>query len=237
MSALNKLAVKENQEAGVMSSIDLREIINVARVAHGENKVENSHFLKRIEDELEGELEGSKNFRHPQSGAEMRYYDLTRDQCMLVGMRESKAVRRNVLAKLKELQAPVKQITYQEALRQLANEIDAKEQALLERNIAIATKAEIGERREATAMNTASQAVKQRNALQIELDQSQQWSTIKRMEIITGLKFNWRTMKSAGQDLGITPKEVFDPNFGTVKSYHADVWKEAFALGIDGNPA
>ena len=152
-------------------------------------------------------------------------------------MRESKAVRRNVLAKLKELQSPVKQITYQEALRQLANEIDAKEQALLERNIAIATKAEIGERREATAMNTASQAVKQRNALQIELDQSQQWSTIKRMEIITGLKFNWRTMKSAGQDLGITPKEVFDPNFGTVKSYHADVWKEAFALGIDGNPA
>lgn len=234
MSALNKLAVKENQEQ-TMTSLELMDIVNKSRIDAGETPHEPRKFLAKVEDEID-DLTGKK-IRLNNNQTKTVYYDLTRDQCTLVGMRESKAVRRNVLAKLKELQSPVKQITYQEALRQLANEIDAKEQALLERNIAIATKAEIGERREATAMNTASQAVKQRNALQIELDQSQQWSTIKRMEIITGLKFNWRTMKSAGQDLGITPKEVFDPNFGTVKSYHADVWKEAFALGIDGNPA
>ena len=45
------------------------------------------------------------------------------------------------------------------------------------------------------------------------------------MEIITGLKFNWRLLKSAGSDLGIESKDVFDPNFGTVKAYHADVWR------------
>lgn len=98
--------------------------------------------------------------------------------------------------------------------------------------LAIATKAEIGNRREATAMNTASQAVKRANKLEIELDQSQEWSTIKRMEIITGLSFNWRLLKSAGADLGIDAKDVFDPNFGTVKAYHADVWREAYALDI-----
>ena len=98
--------------------------------------------------------------------------------------------------------------------------------------LAIATKAEIGHRREATAMNTASQAVKRANKLEIELDQSQEWSTIKRMEIITGLKFSWRLLKSAGSDLGIESKDVFDPNFGTVKAYHADVWREAYALDI-----
>lgn len=98
--------------------------------------------------------------------------------------------------------------------------------------LAIATKAEIGNRREATAMNTASQAVKRANKLEIELDQSQEWSTIKRMEIITGLSFNWRLLKSAGADLGIDSKDVFDPNFGTVKAYHADVWREAYALDI-----
>jgi len=98
--------------------------------------------------------------------------------------------------------------------------------------LAIATKAEIGNRREATAMNTASQAVKRANKLEIELDQSQQWSTVKRMETITGLKFSWRLLKSAGSDLGIESKDVFDPNFGTVKAYHADVWREAYALDI-----
>ena len=98
--------------------------------------------------------------------------------------------------------------------------------------LAIATKAEIGNRREATAMNTASQAVKRVNKLEIELDQSQQWSTVKRMETITGLKFSWRLLKSAGSDLGIESKDVFDPNFGTVKAYHADVWREAYALDI-----
>ncbi len=115
--------------------------------------------------------------------------------------------------------------TYIQALEALVESEKQKE-------LAIATKAEIGNRREATAMNTASQAVKRANRLEIELDKSQEWSTIKRMEIITGLSFNWRLLKSAGADLGIDSKDVFDPNFGTVKAYHADVWREAYALDI-----
>jgi hypothetical protein len=49
-----------------------------------------------------------------------------------------------------------------------------------------------------------------------------------------GQKFNWHLLKSAGNDLGIPPIDVFDPNFGTVKAYHADVWREAYALEIPG---
>lgn len=233
MSALKELVAKENQEQ-TMTSLEFMDIVNKSRIDAGETPHEPRKFLAKVEDEID-DLTGKK-FRLNNNQTKTVYYDLTRDQCVLVGMRESKAVRRNVLEKLKAFESDKKQAvpllptTYIEALQALIESEKQKE-------LAIATKAEIGNRREATAMNTASQAVKQRNALQIELDQSQQWSTIKRMEIITGLKFNWRTMKSAGQDLGITPKEVFDPNFGTVKSYHADVWKEAFALGIDGNPA
>ena len=88
-----------------MTSLELRDIINAARVEHGESKVRNDQLLARIEDELEGELGVCKIFAHPQSGAEMRYYDLNRDQCTLVGMRESKAVRRTVLDKLKAMEA------------------------------------------------------------------------------------------------------------------------------------
>lgn len=89
-----------NSSNKTMSSIDLRDVINEARVSAGESRVRNNDLLSRIEDELEGELGDYESFTHPQSGAEMRYYNLTMDQCVLVGMRESKAVRRSVLEKL-----------------------------------------------------------------------------------------------------------------------------------------
>ena len=107
------------------------------------------------------------------------------------------------------------------------------EQIEIERDLAIATKAEIGSRREATAMNTVSQAVKKVNSLEIELDHSKQYATIKRMEMTYhGIKFDWRQLKSASNDLGIEPISVFDQNYGTVKSYHRDVWKEAYAVEV-----
>lgn len=98
---------------------------------------------------------------------------------------------------------------------------------------AIRTKAEIGQRREATAMNTASQAVKRANKLEVELDKSKQWSTIKRMEMITGLKFKWKLLSDASKDLGHERKYVYDANYGKVRTYHVDAWQEAYALDIN----
>lgn len=68
------------ETSSTMTSLQLRDIINSAREDHGESKVENSHFLKRIEDELEGELGGTKTFRPAQGGTPMKYYDLTREK-------------------------------------------------------------------------------------------------------------------------------------------------------------
>lgn len=100
--------------------------------------------------------------------------------------------------------------------------------------LALATKAEIGNRREATAMNTASQAVKTANKLKEQLDQSMQYASIKRMEMLChGQKFNWRLLKSTGIEMDLLPIDIFDANYGTVKAYHADVWKETYALDIN----
>lgn len=99
--------------------------------------------------------------------------------------------------------------------------------------LAIATKAEIGTRREATAMNTASQAVKHANKLEIELDRSKQFSSVKRMEMLYhGQKFNWRELKSTCALMGLEPIDIFDANYGTVKSWPAEVWREVYALEI-----
>ena len=99
-----------------MSSIDLLDLVNQSRASHGEAKIENRHFLARIEDELDGELPPRKNFTHPSNGLAIGYYDLTIDQCRLVGRRESKGVRRWVLERLKERETPLVPQTYAQAL-------------------------------------------------------------------------------------------------------------------------
>lgn len=114
----------ESNQTTTMTSLELLEIINSVREEFNESRVENSHFLRRIEDELDGEMGDTKTFRHPQNKVEMRYYTLTLEQCTLVGMRESKGVRRAVLAKLKELESnqvstPKLPTNYLEALKAL----------------------------------------------------------------------------------------------------------------------
>jgi len=87
-----------------MDSLEfLREIINPSRLNLGEPEVQNSKFVARVEDELD-DLPAVKIIHR--FGNEVRSYDLTMKQMMLVGMRESKAVRRAVMAKLESMSEP-----------------------------------------------------------------------------------------------------------------------------------
>lgn len=120
------------------------------------------------------------------------------------------------------------------AARAWADAFEAKNAALALADHAIATKAEIGNRREATAMNTASQAVKKASALEIELDRSKLFASVKRMQMLYhGQKFDWRKLKGSAQEMDMAPIDIFDSNYGTVKAYHADVWREVYALPIE----
>lgn len=125
---------------------------------------------------------------------------------------------------------------YLEALKALVASEEEKALIALERDHAIETKAEIGSRREATAMAKASAAVRKVNKLQKELDQSKQYFSIKRMTMLChGIDFNWRLLKSTSLEMGLEPIDVFDQNYGTVKAYHVDVWKEAYAIEVQQN--
>lgn len=79
-------------------------------------------------------------------------------------------------SKLVSLQPPQ---DYASALRALADEVEAKELAIAERDHAIRTKAEIGTRREATAMATASVAVRRADSLANELGKGKTYKQVK----------------------------------------------------------
>lgn len=107
-----------------MTSQELYELVCISRVQNGESQPRLNDFHARIVDELDGEHYESFVVQNPNK-TESTFFRLTIDQCILVGMRESKSVRRAVLEKLKQLEEkenpPVQQLpqTYLEALEQL----------------------------------------------------------------------------------------------------------------------
>ena len=227
---MNLVNINTNE---TITTLQLREMINGARAAAGEPAISNTHFIDKVRDELDLGDDSFFTIPHEQNLKLQSVAVISIEQATLVGMRESKSVRRAVLDVLKEMSAPKAPTTYIAALEALIEAEKAKESALQIANQAIATKAEIGNRREATAMNTASQAVKQVNKLEIELDKAKEWSTIKRMEILhPAMKFNWRKLKSVSNALELDIQSVPDANYGEVKSYHVKAWFEAYGIEI-----
>lgn len=117
-----------------MTSTMLLELINDSRAVHGEPAVRRNDFISRCKDELEGEHYESfvvQNLNKTES-EELR---LSRDQCLLVAMRESKGVRRRVVDKLNALDRPM---TQAELIAASANHLVAIERQQAEQQQALA---------------------------------------------------------------------------------------------------
>ncbi|WP_051691081.1 ORF6N domain-containing protein [Photorhabdus australis] len=94
---------------------------------------------------------------------------------------------------------------YIEALESLLESEKEKAVITAERDKAIETKAWIGHKREATAMATASAAVRERNKLADLLGQSKNQATILTVERITKRKFKWQSLKNGVRKIKLSP--------------------------------
>ena len=94
------------------------------------------------------------------------------------------------------------------------------------------TKAWIGNKREAQAMNTASQKSKEVKKLQVALDLEMSFATVKKVEKMTGRKYNWRNLKKYCQDAGLGWNKAFDANYGSVNSYPIEAWKNVYGIEL-----
>ena len=131
---MNMLAQFGNTEQKMLSK-DLLDLINQVRAQFGEPQVRLNKFNEKIEDELDGE-NYTKSVVQNFNNTESVVFELTIEQCILIGMRESKGVRKNVLAILKEKQKPF-DITNPSHLLQ-AIEIQAKQNIALTQELSIA---------------------------------------------------------------------------------------------------
>ena len=107
-----------NSDNLTMSTISLCEVINTFRTESNQNEIRYFDFIARVEDELD-DLKPNEIFVNPSNKKEMKFYSLNKDQTLLVGMRESKVVRKKVLAWIKSLELPT---TFGEALQLAANQ-------------------------------------------------------------------------------------------------------------------
>lgn len=74
-------------------------------------------------------------------------------------------------------------------------------------------------------------AEQEKEKLQIELDYSKDWFSIKRVAKMNGVDwkiFDWRNLKSVGLEMGYEVKKIFDANYGEVNTYHREVWEACY---------
>ncbi|AYN25780.1 ORF6N domain-containing protein [Buttiauxella sp. 3AFRM03] len=115
--------------------------------------------------------------------------------------------------------------TYEQALEDLLTKVKENRLIAEQRDHAVRTKAWIGEKREATAMATASAEKRKANALAEKLGECSKFATIKAVERETGIKHSPYPMRRWCKEHGFAGKDVPDENYGTVKAWPAEAWK------------
>ena len=231
---MNMLA-QFSQNQKTMSS---REIAELCKARHND-------VITTIERLFEKGLlrESRKTLREyisPNGGRPTMVYDLTKNDTLKVVSGYSDEVRSIIIDRWDELERQIaqSQITLPnfadpaEAAIAWANEYKAKQQALADAEYFKATKAEIGSRREATAMGRLSAKVKEVESLKVQLDKSLDFASIKAVEIATGRKFGWHQLKKWSKANSSEIKTIPDPNFGEVKTYHKDAWLAVYNINL-----
>jgi len=122
--------------------------------------------------------------------------------------------------------------TYEQALEDLLAKV--KENRLLaeQRDHAVRTKAWIGEKREATAMATASAAVREKNKLAETVGACRKHATITAVENKTSSEFKWQGLRKWCRENGTSPLDVEDKRFGTVKSWPREAWLAVYGVDL-----
>lgn len=143
-------------------------------------------------------------------------------------------LRNRVIKRWKELegQSVANLPDYPTALRLYADQLEVSARLELERNHAIATKAEIGSKREATSMATASKYKRENTKLKVQLDESLNFATIKKVQSLTGGTYDTYALRRHSKANRLEVQKAEDANYGSVNSYHKDAWLAVYSINL-----
>ena len=242
MNMLAQIQNDNNTDQVTMSSLELVDYINDSR-KFDEKPVQLRHadFMAKVPKVLG--LETSEKFRSSYlagNGEHRPCYRFQKREACLMAMSYSYELQAQIFDRMTAMEEALKaqnlpSYMIEDPIKRAEKWIEEAKQkqlAIQERDHAIATKAEIGSRREATAMGRLSAKVKEVESLKVQLDKSLDFASIKSVEIATGRKFGWHALKKWSKANSSEIKTIPDPNFGEVKTYHKDAWLAVYNINL-----
>lgn len=118
------------------------------------------------------------------------------------------------------------------ALRALADSHEQLQQAQFECEVAIKTKAYINDKKTATAMATASKAVRENQRLKDQLGQSKNNATIRSVAKLTKKSYEWKPLKDWCKANNIKLLKVHDDLHEEVNTYPKDAWLNVYNIDL-----
>lgn len=183
-------------------------------------------------------------YTHPQNGQQYPEFLLDYRNTMVVASGYSPEMRARIIDRWIELEqaaapvAPKPVITLPDftdpaaAAIAWAAEYQAKQTAMLERDEAIRTKAQIGSRREATAMATAAKATREAAKMAELVGRAVNHACVLAVQAATGAKYAWHPLKAYCLTNGLPILRVHSEAYGEVNSYPAAAWLEVYGVDL-----
>lgn len=241
---VNELKIFESNEFGEIRTIvkdgevwfvgkDIAEVLEYSNT--------NDALISHVDDEDKRIIQKSENatFEIPNRGLqiinESGLYSLILSSKMPKAKEFKRWVTSEVLPSIRKTGSYGIKIprSFPEALRAYANEVEQRELAEKQRDEAIRTKAWIGSRREATAMNTASIKSKECERLKIELDKSKEYASIRAVEKWAKEKFDWRKLRNYCTAKELEMKKVKDDIYGKINTYPKEAWLRVYGINLE----
>lgn len=165
------------------------------------------------------------------------YYELSKRDSFVVVARLSPEFTAHIVDRWQELEQKLNPVfnlpqDLPSALRALADIYEQLQQAQFEREIAVKTKVHISDKKTATAMATASNAVQENQRLKDQIGQSKKNATVLAVERLTSNTYTWQPLNKWCNAHGIKPQKVHDERYGKVNTYPFQAWMDVYSVNL-----
>ena len=176
-------------------------------------------------------------FKFEYRGQWFDYYELSKRDSFVVVARLSPEFTAHIVDRWQELEQKLNPVfnlpqDLPSALRALADTYEQLQQAQFEREIAVKTKAHISDKKTATAMATASNAVQENQRLKDQIGQSKKNATLLAVERLTSNTYTWQPLNKWCEAHGIKPQKVHDERYGKVNTYPFQAWMDVYSVNL-----